>query len=717
MKEDQRKKKQRTTSQLGELRKNIAELKPGQYTVNQQITDIIEFLPDATFIINNDKKVIAWNRAIEKMTGIKKADIIGKGDYAYAIPFYGERRPVLADVFGVLHNEDIESRYQNIERDGDAIFAEVHIPVLAERKDVFLWVKASPLYSYSGTLVGAIESIRDITARRRSQEILQKTKDELEERVNKRTADLKAINEELRHEIEERKKAEKELNESVRRFNDIINFLPDATMVIDGKGKVIAWNHAMEITTGIKAENMLGKGDYEYAIPFYGERRPVLLDIFFLPDHELESQYKKLKRNKEQLAVEAHVENLNGREAYFIATASAFYDSNGNIIGGIETIHDITDRKRTEEALKQAEAKYRNIFENAVEGIFQTTLEGTFIDVNPAFARIFGYSSPEVLIETITDIGRQMYVDPEARLQFIDMIFREDRMINHEAQCYRADGSVIWVSQSARALWDENGTLQRLEGFLEDITEQKKTEEESYRTKKLESIGILAGGIAHDFNNMLGAILGYMSFAKMLIDPLSKPFSLLDKAEMVLKNASDLTKKLITFSKGGTPLLQPLSVEGLIRKTAKHVLKDSPDIQCKYYVPEDVPLLMVDESQIKQVISNIVANARESMPDGGDINIFIENVALTSKDNVPQKEGKYVKISIEDHGVGIAADDILKVFDPYFSTKEMGSQKGMGLGLAVCYSIVKNHGGFINVDSEVGNGSTFNIFLPLSEPD
>jgi len=160
--------------------------------------------------------------------------------------------------------------------------------------------------------------------------------------------------------------------------------------------------------------------------------------------------------------------------------------------------------------------------------------------------------------------------------------------------------------------------------------------------------------------------------------------------------------------------MKPVSIAELIKKTVQYSLKDS-GVKCKYHICEDILPLMLDEGQIKQVISNIVANARESMPDGGDINIYIENFAITSKDNISQKEGEYVKISIEDHGVGIAADDIFKVFDPYFSTKEMGSQKGIGLGLAVCYSIVKNHGGFITVNSEVGKGSTFNIFLPFPD--
>ncbi|MCX5807196.1 MAG: PAS domain S-box protein [Proteobacteria bacterium] len=681
-------------------------------SVSQQIIDIIEFLPDATFIIDKDKKVIAWNNAIEKLTGVKKADIIGKGDYAYTIPFYGERRPVLADIIQ-MHNKEIESHYQYVERERDTIFAETYIPKFAARQGVFLSLKASLLYDNNGNVVGAIESILDITVRKRTEEMLRKANDELEERVNKRTADLKKINEELMHEIEERKKVERELIESMQLFNDIINFLPDATMVVDLDGKVIAWNHALEKMSGVRAEDILGKGDYEYAIPFYGKRRPALLDIFLYSDNELEKQYKKVQRKNGLLKAEVYVENLNGREAYFIATASALHDSTGNIIGAIETIHDITNRKRTEEALKSAEVKYGNIFENAVEGIFQTTLKGNFIDVNPAFARIFGYSSPQVLIETITDIGKQMYVNPEARLQFIDMILQEDRMINYEAECYRADGSTIWISQSARAVRNEEGALLYLEGFLEDITEKKKVEEESYRMKKLESVGILAGGIAHDFNNMLAAILGNTSFAKMLIDPASKPFSLLDKAEKVLINASELIKKLITFSKGGTPSPQPISVGKLVRKTAMHVLKDFPYIKCRYNMHEDIPTLMLDEGQIKQVISNIIDNARESMPDGGYVNISIDNTAITSKDNIPQSEGRYVKISIKDHGTGIAADDISKVFDPYFSTKEMGSQKGMGLGLAVCYSIVKNHGGFITVESEVGKGSIFGIFLPL----
>ena len=205
----------------------------------RQLMDIIDFLPDATFVIDKNRKVIAWNRAIEEITGVRKQDIIGKGDYAYSVPFYGEQRPILVDLI-YDENPDTRSQYRYVEKKGDTLFAESDAHFLLGGQRTYIWATASPLRDDQGELIGAIESIRDITAR---------------------------------------KDAEDALKDSEHRLADIINFLPDATFVIDRQGKIIAWNRAIEIMTGITAREMLGKGDYEYALPFYGKRRPMLADL------------------------------------------------------------------------------------------------------------------------------------------------------------------------------------------------------------------------------------------------------------------------------------------------------------------------------------------------------------------------------------------------------------------------------------------------------
>jgi PAS domain S-box-containing protein len=283
----------------------------------RRMSDIIDFLPDATLAIDNTGKVITWNRAIEEMTGVPAGDMLGKGNYEYALPFYGRRRPLLADLL-LKPARRMEAKYSIIRKEKDLLIAETEIPDMQGRK-VFLWGKASPLRDGKGNIVGAIETIRDITDRRL---------------------------------------AEEALRESERRLADIIDFLPDATLVVDRQGKVIAWNRAIEEMTGVAAKDMLGKGDYEHAIPFYGKRRPIMLDLILKPDKKTErGYYTILEKQKDLLIVETWVPALKGRKAFLWGKASPLYGSRGNIIGAIESIRDITGRKQDEEALKRREAE------------------------------------------------------------------------------------------------------------------------------------------------------------------------------------------------------------------------------------------------------------------------------------------------------------------------------------------------------------------------
>jgi PAS domain S-box-containing protein len=288
---------------------------------------------------------------------------------------------------------------------------------------------------------------------------------------------LDAQNIELQQEMNVRKQTETALRESERRMSDIIDFIPDATFAIDLEGKVIAWNRAMEEMTGVKAEDMLGKGDYEYALPFYGTRRPKLIDLIFRPNEEIEKQYLSVKRRSGALLAEAMV-TLSDEKLKVWGKASPLYDEEDNIVGAIEYIRDITEHTLTEEALRQAEAEYRGIFENAQEGIFRSTLEGRFIIANQALASMLCYISPRELMNAITDIPHQLYVRPDEHEVLKQMIKDYGPTKGFETQHYRKDGAKIWVSINMQAVRDTDGQMLYYEGIVEDITVRRKAEED-----------------------------------------------------------------------------------------------------------------------------------------------------------------------------------------------------------------------------------------------
>ncbi len=246
--------------------------------------------------------------------------------------------------------------------------------------------------------------------------------------------------------------------------------------------------------------------------------------------------------------------------------------------------------------------------------------------------------------------------------------------------------------------------------LIKESTERNKLEEERQKSHKLESIGILAGGIAHDFNNILAAIMNSVYLVKMTLDHENINYQNIESIEKAINRATNLTQQLLTFSRGGTPVKKTASVFDLIEESAEFALKGS-NVKCEFIVSDDLWTVEVDEGQINQVIHNLILNADQAMPEGGTIRIKEENYELGSDTGLPLEQGRYLKIVIQDQGIGIEKEHLLKIFDPYFTTKEMGR----GLGLSIIYSIIKNHEGLITVESEKGTGTTFTIYLPVSE--
>lgn len=274
------------------------------------------------------------------------------------------------------------------------------------------------------------------------------------------------------------KGTEEALRAANRRLHDIIDFLPDATFAIDRERKVVAWNRAIEEMTGVAASHMLGRGDYEYSLPFYGERRPILIDLIFdSGDDALSAKYANIERRGNFIFAETCIPSLRGKDTYLWGKASALRDVEGNIIGAIESIRDVTDRKMVEEALRQSEAKYRAIFENATEGIFQITVDGTFLSVNQAFARIFGYESPEELISNIRQVKHEMYAHPEDRDRIRSLLAETGQIQGMECEFIDRDGRKMWVAINAHNVSDGAGRFLYYEGTITDISERKLMEQ------------------------------------------------------------------------------------------------------------------------------------------------------------------------------------------------------------------------------------------------
>jgi len=261
----------------------------------------------------------------------------------------------------------------------------------------------------------------------------------------------------------------------------------------------------------------------------------------------------------------------------------------------------------------------------------------------------------------------------------------------------------------------ENELYATLEMTLYKSKTEKKQKELEYQVQqlqKIESIGTLAGGLAHDFNNLITIILGNINLAEVNLQNSNLAFENLKNAEKACLQTRELTEKLITFSKGGSPIKERIAIDNLLRGVVMEAFKGS-NIQTEFFLPNEINSIEIDVSQIKQVINIIAVNAREAMNNKGLFKVFYENVDITKEDNLTLTSGKYVKLSFKDQGVGISKQNLNKIFDPYFSTKEMGSQKAQGLGLSICHSIINRHNGLITVESEPKKGAVFTIYLPL----
>jgi PAS domain S-box-containing protein len=382
-----------------------------------------------------------------------------------------------------------------------------------------------------------------------------------------------------------------------------------------------------------------------------------------------------------------------------------------NLLQSINELNKSLEEKVTNKTkeIMHSNALLTSLVDSIPDLIFYKDQESRYLGCNIAFCRFADRSKAAIIGYTDFD-----FFDKELaeffREKDLEMLTEGLPRRNEEWVCY-PDGKKVLLDTLKTPYYGPKGDILGLIGISRDITEQHKTEKELLKVKKLESIGILAGGIAHDFNNILAAILGNINLARFDENLQDKTKQVLSGAEKACIRAKDLTQQLLTFAKGGEPVKETSSLVGVIKDSANFVLHGDK-VACRFHVLEDLWLVEIDKGQISQVIQNIVLNASHAMPDGGTIQIYCENIDhLHSPSGFLPPAKKFVKVTITDSGIGISANDIDKIFDPYFSTKQDGS----GLGLAISHSIITKHNGHISVKSTPHEGTTFTFYLPASE--
>lgn len=372
---------------------------------------------------------------------------------------------------------------------------------------------------------------------------------------------------------------------------------------------------------------------------------------------------------------------------------------------------EIREHKATEKALVESEKRYRSFVQDFKGIAFRKDVTNKgHVFFHGAVEELTGYSERNFTTGTVT-WESIIHPDEHSRQRNIDRLTTEpNSSFKGEYQIICKDGSLKWIFENIYNISNEEGEPLFIEGTLHDITERKKLEEELKKTRNLESLGILAGGIAHDFNNLLTGIRGNISISKMNLEPESKAFEVLTRAEKATERASTLTQQLLTFSKGGEPIKMSTNITDLLKESISFVLSGSR-VLSSYNISEELWPVDVDRGQLGQVVHNLTLNALEAMPDGGTLQVHAQNEVIEEDDTVPLPPGRYVRLIFEDKGRGIEKNILHKIFDPYFTTKKSGN----GLGLSATYSIIRKHKGFIQVDSEPGQGTSISIYLPTSQ--
>jgi PAS domain S-box-containing protein len=476
------------------------------------------------------------------------------------------------------------------------------------------------------------------------------------------------------------------------------------------------------------------ENDLDGNITFFNES---FLKMFGYPENEL------LRTNYKTLIVEEYIDRVqeaynrvyrtetpaknsaweirrkDGTQRHIEASVSLIKNSYDETIGFRGTVRDVTERKQSEEALRQSEEKFRTLIESTLDIIFTVDERGIITYVNPRFGEVTGYSVSELIGCFFTEI-----VAPECIKSVVDHFehgMRGETVPIYEIVLIHKNGNRIPVEFLETTLYDADGNAISRFGVGRDISERIRVQEEKRRlesqlqqAQKMEAVGTLAGGIAHDFNNILMGIQGNVSLMILDMDQAHPDYDRLKNVEKYVRNGAELTKQLLGFGRGGKYEVRLIYLNDLIINSSDMFGRTRKEIKIHRKLQKNIWPVEVDQGQIDQVLLNLYVNASQAMPGGGELYIETTNINLNENDVMLYdiQPGKYVKLSVTDTGIGMDESTMQRIFEPFFTTKEMG--RGTGLGLASSYGIIKNHGGIIDVHSEKDIGSTFDIYLPAS---
>ena len=502
--------------------------------------------------------------------------------------------------------------------------------------------------------------------------------------------------------ISERKRIEQEILQEKKTTEGILEGLPVPVFVIDRQHRITYWNKACEELTGYTRHEMVGT-DKQW-LPVYPHERPILADLVadqnvkalehFYGDHNL----RQSSRFPGAFESSRHFSELKGQDRHLLLVASPIFSDQGQIMGAVQAMIDITEREHLAQNLKESEKKYRQLVESSLDGIALHTTD-RILFANSAFLNMFGYSHAEEL----TGAGLLCLISPIfhgpllRHLRYIRRNFDRPRIF--EIKGLKKDGSEFDIEVGTRpAMFAGDSVFQ---SHMRDITDKKRLEEQLARSEKLAAVGQLAAGVAHEINNPLGGILVY---SYLMLEDLPSDHPERSQVEKIIREATrckEIIKGLLDFSRQLPSRLKPIDINALVTEllglVENHLSFQNVNIQKN--LAADLPPVQGDKSKLEQVFLNLFINAGEAMAGHGTLSV-------TTTRNV---EGA-VEIRISDNGPGIHPDHLPRLFDPFFTTKDVG--RGIGLGLSVSYGIIQQHRGRIYVDATSPIGTTFVIELP-----
>ncbi len=492
-----------------------------------------------------------------------------------------------------------------------------------------------------------------------------------------------------------------EINEQI---NTLLQAIPDIVYFKDAAGRNISVNKSFELFAGLPKDKIEGRTDGEIFLPEFASRQKMTDEPVI--------------RGGKTVHLEEYFQKPDGSRIFFDTIKAPICDKTGNVIGLVGVSRDITDRKQAEVYLRQSEERYRSFVESTFFGfaIFEIPT-AQFILINEVACRMFGYTMSETQEILVWDV---IHPDEHENLKNRVASKISSRIPYSSPETYtgvRKDGSFIRVQVNAAPVPYMGRTAMQV--VFIDITETEHLEKQFQQAQRMEAVGTLAGGIAHDFNNLLMGVLGNISLILMGKKGGEEDYERLKNIERYVLRGSELTKRLLGFARGGKYEVRVTDLGEYVERSLDMFARTKKEIRTHYKVEEGLWTVEVDHGQMEQVLLNLFVNAWQAMPDGGELFVECRNEVLTDGIVGPHalKSGRFVQLDVKDTGIGMDEATRVRIFDPFFTTKERGI--GTGLGLASVYGILKNHGGFVTVESETGAGSSFHIYLPAStrEPE